>query len=471
MSISPVTAWDPLRGDLSLPTLRALYQSGDVAPVDVVRAIYRRIAARGNDATWITLVPEKAALDQAKLLTAQAVRETLPLYGIPFAVKDNIDVAGLPTTAACPGFSHVPSESAPSVAALLDVGAICLGKTNLDQFATGLCGIRSPYGPCASVFNPDYAAGGSSSGSAVAVGGGLASFALGTDTGGSGRIPAGYNNIVGIKPTLGLVSLRGVVPNCRTLDTVSIFALTAADGAEVLRLVAKYDPNDPFSRQTPHRDVQQPTGVDLDPRSLTFGVPREKDREFFGNRDAAALFDAAAARIGGLGVRIVEIDFAPFVEAGQMMFGGPWVAERVAGLSDFLPLRRDDLLPITRAIFDTAGRWSAADAFTQLYRLRTLKRALETEVWPQIDMLLVPTAPTAYRIAELEEEPILRNNHLGHYSYFVNLLDLCAVSIPNGFLPSNGVAMGVTLVAPAWQDGALAAIAAKCHAALHAPPP
>jgi len=459
--------WDALRGALSLPSLRHLYRSGDVRPDDVVRAVYRRIAARGSDATWITLASQDDALARAQQLAEQASPETLPLYGIPFAVKDNIDVAGLPTTAACAGFARVPAASAPAVAALLEAGAVCIGKTNLDQFATGLCGIRSPYGACASVFNADYAAGGSSSGSALAVAAGLVSFALGTDTGGSGRIPAGFNNVVGVKPTLGRVSLRGVVPNCRTLDTVSIFALSCADSAEVLRLIARYDPEDPFSRVPPAGDRPAAGGDQIQLSKLTFGVPGERDREFFGDTEAAALFDAAIARIGALGAKIVEIDFAPFLEAGRMMFGGPWVAERVAGLAEFLTANRDSLLPVTRSIFDTAARWSAADAFTHAYRLRELKRLIETTIWPEMDLLLVPTAPTAYRIAELEEEPISRNNHLGYYSYFANLLDLCAVAIPNGFLPRCGVAMGITLLAPAWRDEFVVAVASECHPKPH----
>lgn len=464
-----VPHWDSWRGDLSLATLRRHYSAGDLAPVDVIRAIYQRIAARGSDATWISLAPEESATEQATALGGKGFCADLPLYGVPFAVKDNIDVAGLPTTAACPAFEYRPEASAPSVARLVAAGAICIGKTNLDQFATGLSGVRSPYGACASVFNRAYASGGSSSGSAVAVAAGLASFALGTDTGGSGRIPAGYNNIVGVKPTLGRVSSRGVVPNCRTLDTVSVFALTCADGAEVLRLISDFDPNDPFSRARPPGGARKRlTGWGL--KGLTIGVPRAKDRDFFGDQAAERLFESAIAKVGALGGTLVEIDFADFLEAGRMMFDGPWVAERVAALADFLPAHRDDLLPVTRGIFETANRWSAADAFQHLYRLRSLKRKIEATVWSQIEALLVPTAATAYTIAELNAEPIVRNNRIGHYSYFVNLLDLCALAIPNGFLESSGVAMGVALIAPAWHDEFLASIGEVWHRALNVPP-
>jgi allophanate hydrolase len=462
--------WDPWLGDLSLSSLSRHYTSGDLVPADVLHAIFRRIEARGADSTWISLASEESTKERAILLDRQGSRIDLPLYGVPFAVKDNIDVAGLPTTAACPAFSYLPKTSAPAVTKLIAAGAICIGKTNLDQFATGLSGVRSPYGPCASVFNRDYASGESSSGSAVAVGAGLVTFALGTDTGGSGRIPAGYNNIVGLKPTLGRVSLCGVVPNCRTLDTVSVFSLTCADGVDVLRVIEGFDPDDSFSRVTsagrkPDRFISE-QGLG----GLTIGVPQAKDREFFGNREAERLFDSAIARITALGGATVEIEFADFLEAGRMMFDGPWVAERVVALADFLAAHRDAVLPVTRRILQSASRWSAADAFQHLYRLRSLKRRTEATIWSRIDALLVPTAATAFTIAELNNDPIVTNNRIGHYSYFVNLLDLCALAIPNGFLESNGVAMGVTLIAPAWNDEFLASIGDACHRALDTAP-
>jgi allophanate hydrolase len=456
-------SWDELAGDLSLPTLRRHYVAGTLRPVDVVQSVYRRIAARAPDPAWIALTDAAEALRQAERMARRGPSDALPLYGVPFAVKDNIDVVGLPTTAACPAFSYSPAASAPAVERLVAAGAICIGKTNLDQFATGLCGVRSPYGAVASVFNPDYAAGGSSSGSAVAVAAGLVSFALGTDTGGSGRLPAGYNNVVGVKPTLGLVSLRGVVPNCRTLDTVSVFAPTSSDGTEVLRVMAGFDADDPFSRQA----APPPAASSLPP---VFGVPRAEDREFFGDRGAAALFDAAVSRLRTLGRAVVEIDLRPFLEVGRMMFDGPWVAERAASVPEFFAAQPAALLPVTRAVFDTAGRWRGADVFAHLHRLRALRRIIARTVWPQIDMLVVPTAGTAYTIAELEQDPIVRNNHNGYYSYFVNLLDLCAIAVPTGFLPGSGVAMGVTFIAPAWHDATVAAAGGGYAAALGLPP-
>lgn len=465
-----VQDWDGLTGDLSLPTLRHLYATGMMTPADVVRSIYQRIAARGTDSTWITIADETTAVRQAESLQGHAGSDALPLYGVPFAVKDNIDVAGMPTTAACPAFSYMPDVSAPSVERLIAAGAICIGKTNLDQFATGLCGIRSPYGAVASIFNPAYAAGGSSSGSAVAVGAGLVSFALGTDTGGSGRIPAGYNNVVGVKPTLGLVSLRGVVPNCRSLDTVSVFALTCADGTDVLRAMAGFDPDDPFSRPSPRQVVIGRRAASGRSEDLIVGVPRAEDRTFFGNRDAEAMFHAAVERLRAMGATMVEIDFGPFLEAGRMMFEGPFVAERAASVPAFFASHPDALLPVTRTILDTAQRWRAVDTFAHLHRLRALQRLVETTIWPCIDVLAVPTAGTAYTVAELEADPIVRNNHNGYYSYFANILDLCAVAVPNGFLPGSGVAMGVTFIAPAWHDAFLAAIGGNYQAALGLPP-
>ncbi|HEY1931919.1 MAG TPA: allophanate hydrolase [Acetobacteraceae bacterium] len=460
--------WNELTGDLSLPTLHRLYADGAVSPADVVRAIYRRIAARGADSVWISLADEAAATRQAERLQSRGSPNDLPLYGVPFAVKDNIDVADMPTTAACPEFRYVPSGSAASVEKLLAAGAICIGKTNLDQFATGLCGIRSPYGAVASVFNAEYAAGGSSSGSAVAVGAGVVSFALGTDTGGSGRVPAGFNNVVGVKPTLGLVSLRGVVPNCRSLDTVSVFALTCRDGAEVLRVMSGFDPDDPFSRQAPVVTERSPhAGASA---ALTFGIPAPKDLIFFGDRESATLFDAAIKRLRRLGGNVVEIDFDPLLEAGRMMFEGPWVAERAASVPEFFKAHSDAPLPVTRSIMEKAQCWDGTDVFTYLHRLRALQRTIEQSVWSRIDALVVPTAATAYTIAELEQEPIVRNNRNGYYSYFVNLLDLSAVAVPNGFLPRNGVAMGITFIAPAWHDDFLATLGGRYEAALGVPP-
>lgn len=449
-------------GGMSLPALRRRFRGG-ASPGEVIRTLYRRPRMSEADPAWIHVAPEEEVLARvAEIERRAAAGEDLPLFGIPFAVKDNIDVAGMPTTAACPAFSYRPERSATAVQRLLDAGALCLGKTNLDQFATGLNGTRSPYGACASVFDPQIASGGSSSGSAIAVAEGLVTFALGTDTGGSGRIPAAFNNVVGLKPTVGLVSLRGVVPNCRTLDCVSVFAGSTADAEAVLAVMAGPDPEDPFSRR-PAGDAPRLAGWERG-RPFRFGVPRLADREFFGDPDAAGLFAEAIGRLEQLGGEAVDVDLRPFLEAGSLMFGGAWVAERVAGLRSFMETRTDALLPVTADIMRSASGYSAVDMFEQLYRLKALK--LEADrILRRIDVLVTPTAPRPHRIAEIEADPIRLNNRYGHYSYFVNLLDLCAVAVPAGFLASSRIAMGITLVAPAFQDGAVARLASSFHAA------
>ena len=452
--------WSPEHGSLEITTLSRLYEARALTPGRLIDALQRRLADARAANIWITRADRADLAARVRALEA-ADPAGLPLYGIPYAVKDNIDVAGLPTTAACPDFAYRPDRSATAVERLDAAGAICLGKTNLDQFATGLSGVRSPYGACASVFNADYAAGGSSSGSALAVAAGLASFALGTDTGGSGRIPAGFNNVVGLKPTRGVIGAGGLVPNCRTLDCVSIFALTAADAHRVLLLTRGRDARDPYSRS--EADVAD-LAWRAPPASFRFGVPARGQREFCGDRDAEALFEAAIARLRGLGGTPVEIDFGPFRAVSDLMFEGPWVAERYAALRGFVDTKADSMLPVTRAIIEGARRWSAADTFDALYRLQALNQATRT-VWSEIDVLAVPTAPTALTLRALEAEPLRANNLLGTYSYFVNLLDLAAIAVPNGFLP-NRLAMGITLIAPPLSDGRLAGLAGAYQASL-----
>jgi allophanate hydrolase len=453
-------AWSPETGSLEIAQLEQHFAARTLTPSRLIEALQGRLAQTRAANVWITLADRADLMARARALE-QAGPAGLPLYGIPYAVKDNIDVAGLPTTAACPDFSYRPDRSATAVARLEADGAICLGKTNLDQFATGLSGVRSPYGACASVFNRDYVAGGSSSGSALAVAAGLASFALGTDTGGSGRIPAGFNNIVGLKPTRGVIGAGGLVPNCRTLDCVSIFALTAADAHRVLLLTRGSDARDPYSSA-------EADSADLawraPPARFRFGVPAHAQREFCGDRDAETLFEAAIARLAALGGRPIEIDFAPFRAVSDLMFEGPWVAERYAALRGFVDDKGASMLPVTRAIIESARRWSASDLFDAQYRLQALKQATQA-IWSDIDLLMVPTAPTALTLRALEQEPLHANNLLGTYSYFVNLLDLAAIAVPNGFLPSR-VAMGITMIAPPLSDGRLAGLAGAYQARL-----
>ncbi len=446
----------------NLAALQAAYRNGEAQPADVIRAAYRRIAEAARPDVWISIRPEAEAVALAETLARQPP-DMLPLYGVPFAAKDNIDVAGLPTTAACATYAYQPEESAACVAALERAGAICIGKANLDQFATGLSGVRSPYGACGSAVDRLVIAGGSSSGSAVAVALGEVAFALGTDTGGSGRIPAGFNNVVGLKPTIGVISTRGLVPNCRTLDCVSVFANSVPDALSVAEVMRGFDVRNPFSRRAPPAFAFELAGP---PQSFRVGILRRQDLEFFGNEEAPKLYDAAVARLERIGGVVVPIDFAPFREAGVLLFDGPWIAERVEAIGAFVSAHPDDVLPVTRGIFESASRWSAVDTFAASYRQQALKREAE-QVFSTIDVLAVPTTGTWFTIAELEAEPIKRNTALGFYSYFVNLLDLCAVAAPSGFY-ANGIPAGVTLIAPAFQDGLCAAIADAFHQTLPA---
>jgi allophanate hydrolase len=447
---------------LDLASLRAAYRGG-LTPSALIERLEPMLVHSDADAIWIMRLGHGELRAAAAALEARAARDGLPglpLYGVPFAVKDNIDVAGLPTTAACPDFAYVPERSASAVEALLRAGAMLVGKTNLDQFATGLVGTRSPYGAPRNPFNADYSPGGSSSGAAVAVAQGLVAFSLGTDTAGSGRVPAAFNNIVGLKPTRGLISAAGVLPACRSLDCVSIFALTVEDAVEVLAQVARPDAADPFSRRAPPGFAPALAAV---PSSFAFGVPRLAQRRFFGNDDARDLFSAAVARMAALGGRAVEIDYQPFADTAALLYGGPWVAERAAALGDFLTRSPQSLHPVTRQIISGAGSFSAVDAFNGLYRLAALRAASET-AWRDIDCLLLPTAGTIYRLDEIEREPIVLNSNLGYYTNFVNLLDLAAIAVPNGF-DRNGLPAGITLVAPAWHDPLIAGIAARFHRA------
>lgn len=433
---------------LDLAALGERYRSASLRPAQVVAGILERIARRGNDRVWIHRLPRGEIEARAAELERRGP-QGLPLYGIPFAIKDNIDFAGHPTTAACPDYAYVPQASATVVDALTGAGAILVGKTNLDQFAAGLVGVRSPYGVPGNAFDEATIPGGSSSGSAVAVAAGLVSFSLGTDTAGSGRVPAAFGNIVGHKPTRGVLSTRGVVPACRSLDCVSIFALNAADAAAVLRAASGFDAADPFSRRAsaPLRAM---------PRSFAgcrIGVPRPSQLKFFDNPDTPQLFETALERFGRLGAERVEVDFAPFLAAARLLYEGPWVAERYAAIREFIEQRPESLHPVTRAIIGGATRFSALDAYTALYRLMELQRQTEP-VWDAVDILITPTAGTIYRIAEVEADPVQLNSNLGYYTNFMNLLDLCAIAVPAGF-QRDGLPFGVTLIAPAFADEAL----------------
>jgi len=444
---------------LDLSRLRAGYLSGALRPRDLVSEVLARIERRGDDKVWIDRVPRVALEARAAELECKSPAE-LPLYGIPFAIKDNIDLAGRPTTAACPEFGYTPAVSAPVVQRLLDAGAIALGKTNLDQFATGLVGTRSPYGAPVNAFNPRYISGGSSSGSAIAVAAGLASFSLGTDTAGSGRVPAAFNNLVGLKPTLGLLSTRGVVPACRSLDCVSIFGLTVRDALSVLEVARGFDRADPYSRAAP-----APAGG-FGAR-FRFGVPRKSELEFFGDRDAEKLFGAALEQLEALGGERVEIDFGPFLETARLLYEGPWVAERWLVVRELLERKPEAVHPVTRRVVEKAGSFSAADAFAAAYRLQALRRHAEA-AWARAELIVTPSAPTIYTLAEVEADPITLNSRLGTYTNFVNLLDLSGLAVPAGFR-GDGLPFGVTLLAPAFQERELCALGERLQYAYGLP--
>ena len=437
---------------LEVATLAAGYATGALEPRAVLDFSYAALEKRDLRPIWIEVVPKAdavALLEHA--LERRARGEDLPLLGVPFAIKDNIDLKGLPTTAGCPAFARAPSEHAFAVARLIEAGAIPLGKTNLDQFATGLVGTRSPYGVCSSAFDERYVSGGSSSGSALAVAHGIVSFALGTDTAGSGRIPAAFNNLVGWKPTRGLVSTRGVVPACRSLDCVSVFAASVPDAARVMAVLTAFDPLDPFSRPA----AASKSAV------ATIGVPAEL--EFFGDTAYAELFADAVLRVRALGVRVVPIDLEPFLAAARLLYGGPWVAERYAAVGEFIDAHPGDVHPVVREIVQGGRSTSAAAAFRGTYRLAELKRAADT-TFDEVDALLLPTAPTHPTVEATLADPIEINSRVGRYTNFVNLLDLSALAVPAGFTPERRP-FGVTLVGPAFADDALARLGYSLHRA------
>ena len=442
---------------LDIQTLRARLYSGSLRATDVVNAVLARIAARADDKVWIHRLGADLLLERAQQLE-QRGPAGLPLYGIPFAIKDNLDLAGHLTTAACPDYAYTAAATALAVQALIDAGALLIGKTNLDQFATGLVGTRSPYGACANSFDRRYISGGSSSGSAIAVATGLVSFSLGTDTAGSGRIPAAFNNIVGLKPSRGLLSSRGMVSACRSLDCISIFATTVADAAAVFDAAAQFDRADPYSR--PRRAAVLPRSW----RACRIGVPASDQLEFFGDQESRQQFDWAVSQLEQLGARRVAIDFAPFASAARLLYDGPWVAERYLAIRQFIEQQPDSLLPVTRQIISAGAKLSAADCFAAHYRLQQLLRDTEP-IWDQIDVLVTPTAGTMYTLDQLQAEPIQLNSNLGYYTNFVNLMDLSALAVPAGVM-GNGLPFGITLVAPAFQDQGLCILGDAAHRVL-----
>jgi allophanate hydrolase len=415
-----------------------------------IYALYDRIQAEPLNPVWISLIPRDSALARAREIENHPA---WPLAGKTFAVKDNFDVAGMPTTAGCPAYAYTPTSTATVVKRLQDAGALLVGKTNMDQFATGLVGTRSPFGACSSVFNARYISGGSSSGSAVAVAKELVTFSLGTDTAGSGRVPAAFNGLLGVKPTRGLLSTRGVVPACRTLDCVSIFARTCHEAHEVWRVAQGFDAADAFSRE-PRR------GEDAAPwlnKSFRFGVPPQQQLEFFGDNEAAELYQSAVKKLQESGGEKIEIDFSVFRKAADLLYGGPWVAERLAAIKDFFRDHANEVEPVVRGIIGGAARYTAVDTFEADYRLRELRREAEKQ-WAAMDVLVLPTTGTIYTHEQIAAEPVKLNTNLGFYTNFVNLMDLAAVAAPAGFR-SNGLPFGISFIGPAFSDEALLSFA------------
>lgn len=438
--------------NLQISHLRNLYLSGALTPTELVKQLDAEIGKEDSRHIWIRRLTLDEMLAFAKNLEGKSVKD-LPLYGIPFAIKDNIDLAGIPTTAACQEYAYTPTKSATVVQKLIDAGAIPVGKTNLDQFATGLVGTRSPYGACQNSFNPKYISGGSSAGSAVSVALGMASFSLGTDTAGSGRVPASFNNLVGHKPSCGLLSTYGVVPACRTLDCVSIFALTAEDATQVLDSAQGFDEDDVYSRKATLK-LNTFSG-----NSFTFGVPKQDQLAFFNNTETPELFNQAIKQLESLGGKTVEIDFEPFLETARLLYEGPWVAERYAAIKEFFETKPDAIFPVTKQIIGSATKFSAADTYISHYKLKALQRKAEV-VWNSVDIIVTPTAGTIYTIDEVNADPVRCNSNLGYYTNFMNLLDLSATAVPTGFL-KNGMPFGITICAPAFKDKQLLSLAAK----------
>ncbi|GIJ41286.1 allophanate hydrolase [Micromonospora andamanensis] len=447
----------------SISELRSAYRHGGLTPTDLAERVLAGLSGADGGPVWISTVPASQLLARAERLAATVDPATLPLYGIPFAVKDNIDVAGMITTAGCPDFGYSAAEDAPVVRRLLDAGALLVGKTNLDQFATGLTGARSPYGSCESVFGGGLISGGSSSGSAVAVAAGQVSFALGTDTAGSGRVPAALNGIIGLKPTRGLLSTAGVVPACRSLDCVSVFATDVTDAMDVLHAARGVSAADPWGRPLPAERVAARM-----PGTLRLGVPRAEDLEFFGDAGQTVRFAAGVQALRGLVGQVGSVPLRSFFEAGELLYQGPWVAERLAALDGFLREHPEAVLAVTRSVLETGRRYDAIDVFRGQHRLREL-RARVDKLWDEVDVLVVPTVGTTFTLDEIAEDPIGRNTTLGRYTQFANLLDLAAVTVPNGFTAAGRPA-SLTLLGPAFSDTTLAQLAAAFTVATRTAP-
>lgn len=446
---------------LSVTGIANAVNSAQTSAVTVAEGVLSRLAAYDavQPQTWICRIAPDDLRHAASIIDARLARgEHLPLAGVPFAVKDNIDVAGLPTTAGCPAFAYVPQRSAFVVRRLLNAGALLVGKTNLDQFATGLVGTRSPHGAPRCVYNLDYISGGSSSGSAVATAAGLVAFALGTDTAGSGRVPAAFNHLVGLKPSKGRWSTSGVVPACRTLDCISAFTSSVADATLIDDVVAGFDAEDDYARHLPDH-----------PAGERIGVPLPRQRNWCGDVHSEYLYSRAIEHLSSLGHTIIETDISELSNAAALLYQGPWVAERTAAIGALLQQNPDGIDPVVRGIVSAGLNVSGVDVFKGQYRLAHYARQAAA-VWDKVDVLMLPTTPTIYRVREIAASPLALNANLGLYTNFVNLLDMAAIAVPAGFR-DNGTGFGVSFIAPAGTDRALLALADRWMNAQNFNPP
>lgn len=445
--------------DLTISGLKKHYANSDFLPEELIEYLNQQIdeyLSSTENAVWLYRL-SKGELQSYLDALVQKDPNDAPLWGVPFAIKDNIDLAGVPTTASCPAFAYTAHESAFVVQKLIEAGAIPLGKTNLDQFATGLVGVRSPYGICKNALNEQYISGGSSSGSAVAVAKHWVSFSLGTDTAGSGRVPAALNNIVGLKPTKGLLSTTGLVPACRSLDCISVFALNTDDANTVLNVAAQFDASDAYARANNYNNSKR--FYSSHSGKLKVGVPKAEQLKFFEDQEAQALFNAALADIKADGAEVIEIDFSAFVEAAELLYQGPWVAERYLAAQKIIETNIDDLLPVIKTIVGAGDKPKAIDAFAAQYKLQACAQKAKSEM-AKVDVIVTPTNGTAYTTEQVLNDPIALNSNLGYYTNYMNLLDFAAVAIPHGF-KSSGIGCGLTLFSHAFSDKSLLGIGAR----------
>lgn len=454
--------WAPETGSLDFRTLHAAYREGSLTPAAVVDAVYGRIAARGPDPAWTSLVPREGALAAAEAVARRGDPDSLPLFGLPVGIKDSFDIAGMPTSEGCRAWEHVATATSPFVTRLTDAGAIVVGKNNMDQFGMGLVGVRTDYGIPRCVFSDAHIAGGSTSGGGVVVGAGLVSFALGGDAAGSGRVPAALNNLVGLKPTPGLIPLGPSPAGMQA--THSVLTLTVEDAVSATRVLIGHDPDDPLSLREARTYA---LAIDPPPARFRFAVPSEATRIFHGDVAAEVLFDAAIARLEGMGGTAVEFDYRPLHQAARMLYEDAFIARRYANLRPVVEACGERFHPATREIISWGARYSAADVFIAQYRLAAhKKRALA--LFDEVDVMVTPTTPTTFTVAELEADNIALNAVMGSYTNFVNLMDFCAVAVPNGFRP-DGLAQGISFVAPALQDSRIAGFAAAWQRDLDLP--